>query len=114
VQRWLGREGGVFRLGVGDRRILGAWVVSVLFYEDSKTLFGRAPKGAPAPCGALPNGVRRGGFGHGAAGGAVDSFHWGGGATKTWLQPAPPPVYSFALGAGRSVKDGASQARGGG
>jgi hypothetical protein len=43
----------------------------------NKALFGRAPKGAPppAPCGALPNGVRRGGSGHGAAGGAAGGFH---------------------------------------
>jgi hypothetical protein len=56
-------------------------------------LFGRAPKGAPAPAprGALPNRVRQRGSDHGAGGEAATGFHWGGGATKTWLHPAPPP-----------------------
>jgi hypothetical protein len=90
---------------------------------EIKGMFGRAPKGAPAraPCGALPNGARWGSSGHGATGGAANDFHWGGGATKTWLQLAPPPLYSFApvqgpAGEGQgkqSARRRAGEARGG-
>jgi hypothetical protein len=71
-------------------------------------LFGRAPKGAPTPVprGALPNGVFHGVYGDGAGGGAAKGFHWGGGATKTWLHPAPPPLYCFSPGGGGGVPRG--------
>ena len=55
----------------------------------SKTLFGRAPRAAPAR--ALPNGCFCCGSGCEAHAGAGHSFHMGGGAMFSWLQAAPPP-----------------------
>ena len=65
-----------------------------------KALFGRAPAPAPkpAPAGALPNGLKWSSSSHGAAPGAPSGFHWGGGATKTWLQAAPTILHPNSTG----------------
>ena len=54
-------------------------------------LFGRTPKQGlkRAPVGALPNSLFWSNSRQEAALGAPSSFHWGGGATKTWLQATP-------------------------
>jgi hypothetical protein len=65
---------------------------------ESTALFGRAPKGAPTPRGALPNGVEHDNSVGEAGGGAAKGFHWGGGATKTWLHPALPPLLLLCRG----------------
>jgi hypothetical protein len=59
----------------------------------SPGLFGRAPAPAPraAPREALPNDRFCYGSGCGAAPGAPRGFRRGGGATISWLHPAPPP-----------------------
>ena len=46
----------------------------------------------------LPNGLKWSSSSHGAAPGAPSGFHWGGGATKTWLQAAPTILHPNSTG----------------
>ena len=68
--------------------------------SENLALFGKAPAPAPksAPAGALPNGLKWSSSSHGAAPGAPSGFHWGGGATKTWLQAAPTILHPNSTG----------------
>jgi len=47
---------------------------------------------------ALPNGLKWSSSSHGTAPGAPSGFHWGGGATKTWLQAAPTILHPNSTG----------------
>jgi hypothetical protein len=92
-------------------------VTRIIVWSYFNIPFGRAPKGAPAPRGALPNGVERHGSVDGAPNFVLSGAEW---RCRSHKNVAPPgskrlrgPLTSFALARRRGRRQKTGPARGG-